>query len=106
MGEIAEMMLDGILDANGEYTGRNPGHPVYPKGWFEKGNNVNFAQNSVYCFLGQRGIPEIEYKKVLKDYANHVGITSKYINHARGNWKIFKAFIDERVSYVKPSKQK
>lgn len=37
MGDIAEMMLDGILDANGEYTGHNYGHPVYPKGWFGKG---------------------------------------------------------------------
>lgn len=106
MGDIADMMIEGILDANGEYTGRNPGHPVYPKGWFEKGNGFNHAENRVKCFLMQRGIKDAdEQRKALKDYSIHVGITKKYINHANGNWNIFKGFIDARVGYVKPSKQ-
>jgi len=106
MGEIADMMLDGILDANGEYTGRNYGHPVYPKGWFGKKKFVNSAPAvfKVQNFMSQRGIPKGEQQKqALEDYKSHVGC-ERPTNHTYSNWPIFKAFIDGRIGYIKPSK--
>lgn len=71
MGEIADMMLDGILDANGEYTGRNYGYPVYPKGWFGKRNSNPIA--GISCFIqggkyAQR-ISKKAVRKILLQYA-------------------------------------
>ncbi len=106
MGEIADIMLEGILDANGEYTGINPGHPIYPKGWFKKEFKSSApAVNRVKNFLTQRGIPlGDEQKSLLKEYGSHVN-TDRPTNHANSNWKVFKSFVDEKVGYVKPSKR-
>lgn len=108
MGESADMILDGILDANGEYTGINPGRPVYPKGWFKqkKGKFVNShpAVSRVKCFLLERGIPlGQEQINLLHDYGIEVNC-GRPTFHACSNWKIFKAFVDARVGYVNPSK--
>jgi hypothetical protein len=109
MGEIAEMMLDGILDANGEYTGRNPGYPVYPKGWFKQKQgkfvNSHAAVCKVKCFLKERGIPVgDEQKKIVAEYGRHVNCDRPTF-HACSNWPVFKAWVDAKVGYVKPSKR-
>jgi hypothetical protein len=107
MGEIADMMLDGILDANGEYTGINTGHPVYPKGWFGT-KNADAARRSqrVRDFMTCRGITLGDaQRQAIKDYGEHVSC-DRPTNHACSNWPVFKAFIDTRIGYVKPSKQK
>lgn len=112
MGEIAEMMLDGILDANGEYTGINPGYPIYPKGWFGENNNVNYG-NKVSCFLKARGIRGfndkydivIEYGLKTACKSNKFGKICRDICKDDRSWKAFKKFIDFRTGYVKPSKQ-
>lgn len=109
MGEIAEMMLNGILDANGEYTGINPGHPVYPKGWFrqKKGKFVSshLAVSKVKCFLKERGIPiGDEQKKMVMEYGKFVNCDRPTF-HACSNWPVFKKFIDDKVGYIKPSKK-
>lgn len=106
MGDIADMMLDGILDASGEYTGINPGHPVYPKGWFKQKKFVSShnAVSRVKCFLIERGIPVgDEQRKIVSEYGKHVN-NYRPTFHACSNWKEFKAFVDGRVGYVKPSK--
>lgn len=107
MGETAEMMLDGILDANGEYTGRNPGHPVYPKGWFGKEKGNSWPQVSrVKCFLGCRGIETGQPQKdMVEAYGNHIG-TDRPTQHACSNWPTFKEFVDKKIGYIKPSKIK
>lgn len=110
MGEIAEMMLDGILDANGEYTGHNYGHPVYPKGWFgedKKQRNMD-RHVQVFNFLRQRGINDHErQQEMLHSFAKHRGISHKRITrNACGDWKGFKAFVDKKIGFVKPSKLK
>ncbi|MBB6131791.1 hypothetical protein [Mucilaginibacter lappiensis] len=106
MGEIAEMMINGILDANGEFTGNDYGHPVYPKGWFGKKVESSSPKVArVKNFLSIRGIAQGESQKdILKAYANHVGI-ERPTNHACSNWPTFKAFVDQKIGYVKPSKQ-
>lgn len=110
MEEIADMMIDGILDANGEYTGINPGHPVYPKGWFQqkKGKFVNSAKAvlKVKNFLLQRGIPIGEQQKIIvAEYGKHVNCDRPTF-HACSNWPVFKSFIDTKTGYIKPSKTK
>lgn len=108
MGDIADMMLEGILDANGEYTGRNPGHPVYPKGWFGKvgKGNSHPSVTRVTNFMLQRGIAKgDEQKKTLLDYGKEVD-SDRPTYHACSNWPTFKSFIDKRVGYIKPSKIK
>lgn len=107
MGEISEMMLSGVLDANGEYTGQNPGIPVYPKGWFGGKGFQSSAPNvnRVKGFLVTRGIPKGELQKaILLEYGKFVG-TERPTNHACGNWPVFKAFVDAEIGYVKPSKK-
>lgn len=104
MGDIADMMIEGILDANGEYTGRNPGHPVYHKGWFGKPQR-DLSKDRVHCFLNQRGFDKKEYSKVIAEYAERFGVNANYIRHANDNWKVFKAFVDEKAGFIKPSKQ-
>lgn len=76
MGEIAEMMLDGILDANGEYTGFDYGYPVYPKGWFGKKNSNPLSGISIFLqggkFAKQR-IGRKTVRKILLQYAEKIG---------------------------------
>lgn len=108
MGDIADMMLEGILDANGEYTGINPGHPVYPKGWFgedEKQRNMD-RHVQISNFLKQRGVTEhAEQKEILHEFAKHLGTDFKRITRrACSDWKVFKAFVDNKIGFVKPSK--
>lgn len=107
MGEIAEMMLDGILDANGEYTGINPGYPVYPKGWFgSKCAEAAKRSQRVRDFMSCRGIKYgDDQRTAIKEYGQMVKC-DRPTNHACSNWPIFKVFINERVGYVKPSKSK
>lgn len=109
MGEMADLMLEGILDANGEYTGINPGHPVYPKGWFGEQKDFHSSWPSVQkvnSFFSCRGVEKGEpRKKLLKEYGAKF-FTDRPTNHAVKNWKEFKAYIDERIGYVKPGKQK
>lgn len=106
MGDIAEMMLDGILDANGEYTGINPGYPVYPKGWFGT-KNPDAARRSqrVRDLMTTRGIKVgDDQRKAIADYGKLVN-NKNPTNHACSNWPTFRKFIDDRVGYIKPSKQ-
>lgn len=95
MGDIADMMLDGILDASGEYTGRSPGHPVYPGGWFGDSKNTSWKKVSkVKNFLKQRGIEDAKtQKRVLTLYGNSVK-NNRPTSHASNNWKKFKQFVD------------
>jgi hypothetical protein len=107
MGEIAEMMLDGILDANGEYTGRNPGHPVYPKGWFgSKCAEAARRSQRVRDLMTCRGIAVGDAQRLaIKEYGISVDC-DRPTNHACSNWPTFKAFINARVGYIKPSNLK
>lgn len=108
MGEIVEMMLDGILDANGEYTGNDYGHPVYPEGWFgkKKFESSYPRVKRVKDFLLVRGISKGEpQKQLVIAYGKHVN-NDKPTQHACDNWKLLKAFIDNQIGYVKPSNLK
>jgi len=107
MGEIADMMLDGILDANGEYTGINPGHPVYPKGWFGGQKSSDHHKHMVNNFLKQRGIiDESERFAIVNEYAKTIDRKNKRVfRYIQGNFKAFKDFVDKRIGYVKPSKK-
>lgn len=51
MGDIAEMMLDGILDENGEYTGYMGSYSS--NSYFHKTNN---NINQIDCILWDNGI--------------------------------------------------
>lgn len=62
MGEIAEMMINGIMDANGEFTGINPGHLVYPKGWFGKGTQERNPEKGVRFFINNLGVPNSQQR--------------------------------------------
>lgn len=66
MGEIADMILDGILDEQtGEYIGKGVGYPrtMYSN---SKPNPVFGVQN----FLNKRGITdEIEYHNVVRAFS-------------------------------------
>lgn len=78
MGEIADMMIDGILDANGEYTGIYHGHPVYPKGWFGKSEKPRSPEKGVRFFINNVGRPNSQQRsikdqnKIIIRYASEV----------------------------------
>lgn len=107
MGEAADMMLDGILDANGEYTGRNPGHPVYPKGWFGvRCQDAAKRSQRVRDFMTTRGLKlGDEQRLAIKEYGINVN-SDRPTYHACSNWPMFTEFINKRVGYTKPSKLK
>lgn len=112
MGDIADMMLDGILDAKGEYTGRNPGHPVYPAGWFGNKNAEHFQnKNQALNFLRVRGITnQVEQEVIVLAFAKQTTSSSRTrkqaFSYIAKNWKAFKSHVDLKIGYVKPSKQK
>lgn len=100
------MMLDGILDANGEYTGINPGHPVYPNGWFGKRDRFDpVKKGKVLSFLKQRNVPYAMRYDLVVGFAGDVSV-NKGFTICADNWTAFKSFVDDVIGYVKPSKQK
>lgn len=115
MGEIADMMLDGILDANGEYTGHDYGHPVYPKGWFEGDNETSHSVTRVVSFMKDRGIKEPSKRgEIVREYMEHIGSDSrvkkfgkqcKIICKDNPTFNKFKKWLNAKIGYVKPSKQ-
>jgi len=117
MGDIADMMLDGILDANGEYTGKNYGYPVYPKGWFGKKEQYRDrvggfnTQKTVVSFLRTREPISEKWNDLLLGFSVKEEVYYKngrlynYITGCPKTWERFKKFIDAKTNYIKPSKQ-
>ncbi len=71
MGDIADMMLDGIVDENGEYTGKNTGYPMHTE--LYKSN----SEYGIYNYLHK--------KKRIKDSVKCNSIITNYAIH--NNWK-------------------
>jgi len=97
MGDIAEMMLDGILDCNGEYTGLDLGYP------FEYYNQQKTSQylNKTVMLCKQFGCRNLDAacKKILS-YGlplgkNTVSQISKHIcsGSDRTEWNKFKKWL-------------
>lgn len=112
MGEIADMMIEGILDANGEYTGRNPGHPIYPKGWFGE-TPFNYHKKCLLFLKERKIIDRDQANQIITDYGVKIGSLSvkhnkicKLICSDTRSWGKFKTYVDNKIGYIKPSKQK
>ncbi len=105
MGEIADMMLDGILDASGEYTGHDYGYPVCPKGWFTNGEN----ERKVNYFLKQRKVYDFEKRRILvSEYGDTMSPRrTKFMKicaaicEDRASWLLFKIWVDNKVGFKK-----
>lgn len=107
MGDAADDLLNGRVDAMGEYTGKNYGYPVYPKGWFGK-QQADFKKvnhgNKVFNFLKTRNIVGHEAKvKIVLEYASNEQILSrkhgkicKAICKDAISWNTFKNWIDNK----------
>lgn len=99
MGEIAEMILDGILDSQtGEYLGPGVGYPRsrYGQSWQPRNEN---PYNVICLFLKTRNIVLAEsINDVLKAYSEKTGVIKKlhtYIRSTKQTWKAFKKWVDE-----------
>lgn len=104
MGDIAEMMLDGILDMHtGEYIGDSVGYPRT----FQKHGTNHFKHSDkkygIYYYCMTLGITKKQRRTLLVDFYPNVDNKHNFSNeilceHASDNFKEFKKFIQCKTS--------
>lgn len=100
MGDIADMMIDGILDMyTGEYLGDAVG---YPRTREHMENTPQSRRNGIFKFLSAKGITKKQRREILLEFYPDTPNKDRLSNeklcvYASDNFGKFKKHVNERT---------